>query len=179
MPKPQLLRLPRSLSKLALHFCFPNPDSVRLAIDILPEKIWGFTSASKISSQRESSDSLAFDRTSFRPLADMRSTMLASIPSLVLPLLLFLLPQLVTATCYWQNSTLAPDDPYSIAPDDTACFPDQDNSPCCGTGWTCLSDGVCYINIDNGDYYYRGTCTDRTWNSQQCPGWCFSQSMRS
>ena len=92
------------------------------------------------------------------------------------PLLLLVAPRLASATCYWQNSTLAPDDPYSIAPDDTACFPDQDNSPCCGTGWTCLSDGVCYIEIDGGEYYYRGTCTDRTWDSQQCPGWCFAQS---
>ena len=83
---------------------------------------------------------------------------------------------LVCATCYWQNSTLAPDSPASIAPDDTACFPEQDNSPCCGTGWTCLSDGVCYIEQDNNSFYYRGTCTDRTWNSQQCPGWCFAEN---
>ncbi|EXJ95708.1 hypothetical protein A1O1_00831 [Capronia coronata CBS 617.96] len=89
---------------------------------------------------------------------------------------LVLLPQLVSATCYWQNSTLAPDDPYSIAPDDTACFPDQENSPCCGTGWTCLSDGVCYIEQGDSSFYYRGTCTDRTWDSQQCPGWCFAQN---
>jgi hypothetical protein len=108
---------------------------------------------------------------------------------------LLLVPSQVAATCYWQNSTLAPDSPYSIAPDDTACFPDQTNSPCCGTGWTCLSDGVCFIQQGTNDFYYRGglrrlplrsgfgkltlvvgTCTDRTWNSQQCPGWCFTQS---
>ena len=83
---------------------------------------------------------------------------------------------LVEATCYWQNSTLAPDDPFSIAPDDTACFPAQENSACCATGWTCLSDGVCYIEQGDNSFYYRGTCTDRTWNSQQCPGWCFAQS---
>ncbi|OAP58625.1 hypothetical protein AYL99_07715 [Fonsecaea erecta] len=90
--------------------------------------------------------------------------------------LVFFIPRLASATCYWQNSTLAPDDPYSIAPDDTACFPDQENSACCGTGLTCLSDGVCYIEQSGNGYYYRGTCTDRTWDSQQCPGWCFAQN---
>ncbi|EXJ89806.1 hypothetical protein A1O3_02873 [Capronia epimyces CBS 606.96] len=96
--------------------------------------------------------------------------------SLLSILLLLLTPRLAGATCYWQNSTLAPDDPYSIAPDDTACFPEQENSPCCGTGWTCLSDGVCYIEQEGSSFYYRGTCTDRTWDSQQCPGWCFAQN---
>ncbi|KAK5561009.1 hypothetical protein LTR46_001319 [Exophiala xenobiotica] len=102
--------------------------------------------------------------------------MIPSVSASILSLILLLAPQLASATCYWQNSTLAPDDPYSIAPDDTACFPDQDNSPCCGTGWTCLSDGVCFIREDETDFYYRGTCTDRTWDSQQCPGWCFAQN---
>ncbi|KIW10929.1 hypothetical protein PV08_10228 [Exophiala spinifera] len=32
---------------------------------------------------------------------------------------------------------------------------------------------------DGTDFYYRGTCTDRTWNSQQCPGWCFAQNSNS
>lgn len=64
-----------------------------------------------------------------------------------------------SATCYWQNSSLAPDSPWSIATDDTACFPDQINSPCCGTGWSCLSDGVCYIKQAGRSIYYRGTYT--------------------
>jgi hypothetical protein len=103
----------------------------------------------------------------------LRPTMRAVISA---NLLLLLAAPLINATCYWQNSTLALDAPSSIAPDDTACFPDQTNSPCCGTGWTCLSDGVCYIEQDGNPFYYRGTCTDRTWNSQQCPGWCFAQN---
>src|SRR5271170_38174 len=69
-------------------------------------------------------------------------------------------PSLASATCYWQNSTLAPQSQYSIAPNDVACFPDQENSPCCGQGWTCQSDGVCKIaqtnNGETNDYYYRG-----------------------
>ncbi|KIW28304.1 uncharacterized protein PV07_07980 [Cladophialophora immunda] len=97
-------------------------------------------------------------------------------PASTFSVLVLLIPRLAAATCYWQNSTLAPDDPYSIAPDDTACFPDQENSACCGTGWTCLSDGVCYIEQEGNSFYYRGTCTDRTWDSQQCPGWCFAQN---
>jgi hypothetical protein len=71
-------------------------------------------------------------------------------------LLSYLFLHKVAATCYWQNSTLAPDSPYSIAPDDTACFPDQTNSPCCGPGWTCLSDGVCFIQQGSNDFYYSG-----------------------
>ncbi|KAF7503408.1 hypothetical protein GJ744_003891 [Endocarpon pusillum] len=94
--------------------------------------------------------------------------------SLLLAALILASSSLVSATCYWVNSTLAPDSPFSVAPDDTACFPDQDDSPCCGTGWSCLSDGVCYIEQQGKPFYYRGTCTDKTWNSQQCPGWCFS-----
>jgi hypothetical protein len=66
------------------------------------------------------------------------------------------IPSLVSATCYWQNSTLAPDSPFSIAPDDTACFPAQANSPCCGTGWSCLSNGVCFIEQSGNPFYYRG-----------------------
>lgn len=74
-------------------------------------------------------------------LAEFNCAMFSPASTLILSLVLSFAPRLSQATCYWQNSTLAPDDPYSIAPDDTACFPDQDNSPCCGTGWTCLSDG--------------------------------------
>ncbi len=71
--------------------------------------------------------------------------------NLLLAALLFA-PSYTSAACYQANSTLAPDSPYSIAADDTACFPDQDNSPRCGTGWTCLSDGVCYIK-QNGNSF--------------------------
>ncbi|KAI1620716.1 hypothetical protein EDD37DRAFT_167713 [Exophiala viscosa] len=102
--------------------------------------------------------------------------MASSISVAVLSIVFLLAPRVAWATCYWQNSTLAPDSQYSIAQDDTACFPDQDNSPCCGTGWTCMSDGVCYIEQEGESFYYRGTCTDRTWDSQQCPGWCFAES---
>ena len=94
-------------------------------------------------------------------------------------LLLGLLTSLSTATCYWQNSALNPDSPDSIAQDDTACFPAQENSPCCGTGWSCLSDGVCMIRMEEQDFYYRGTCTDKMWTSQQCPSFCFAQNSNS
>src|SRR6266536_6000704 len=67
-------------------------------------------------------------------------------------------------------------DPSTGAPDDHPCNPDADASVCCGTGWTCLSDGVCKINEEGTDFYYRGTCTDFSWNSQSCPGFRFQQS---
>jgi hypothetical protein len=85
------------------------------------------------------------------PTPRAREVLLAAILSI---------PSFVSATCYWQNSTLAPQSQYSIAPNDVACFPDQENSPCCGPGWTCQSDGVCKIaQTDNGEtniFYYRG-----------------------
>lgn len=60
------------------------------------------------------------------------------------------------STCYWQNSTQSPDSPDSIAPNDVPCFPNLDQSPCCASGWTCLSDGVCSITQSNHTFYYRG-----------------------
>jgi hypothetical protein len=84
----------------------------------------------------------------------------------------------VNATCYWPNATLFTNnpDPDTISPDDHPCNPDAEASVCCGTGWTCLSDGVCKIRQDGNDFYYRGTCTDFTWKSQSCPGFCMQQS---
>ena len=37
--------------------------------------------------------------------------------------------------------------------------------------------GACRCEVGFGKLtMVVGTCTDRTWNSQQCPGWCFAQS---
>jgi hypothetical protein len=57
-----------------------------------------------------------------------------------------------------------------------ACFPDQENSRCCGYGWTCMSNGLCKVsqaNLQNFKLqYYRGSCTDKTWDSPSCPHVC-------
>src|SRR6266536_4153354 len=97
-------------------------------------------------------------------------------PSLVAFLVSISTP--VSATCYWPNSTLYANNPDSstVSADDHPCNPNADASVCCGTGWTCLSDGVCKIHLKEADYYYRGTCTDYTWKSKECPGFCFQSS---
>lgn len=58
------------------------------------------------------------------------------------------------------------------------CFPDQAVSPCCGPGFVCLSNGLCQPGPDTRKSYqytvYRSSCTDRTWNSTDCPRVCLS-----
>lgn len=62
------------------------------------------------------------------------------------------------------------------------CFPDQAVSPCCGPGFVCLSNGLCQPGPDTRKSYqytvYRSSCTDRTWNSTDCPRVCLSSDDR-
>lgn len=57
---------------------------------------------------------------------------------------------------------------------DVPCSQSGD-SVCCGQGFICLSNGVCQnpllISNEPG-LYSRGSCTDQTWNSSQCPRFC-------
>ena len=50
------------------------------------------------------------------------------------------------------------------------CFPDLEDSPCCGKNGTCLANGLCQNSKSN--LTARGTCTDRTWKSSNCPQFC-------
>lgn len=75
------------------------------------------------------------------------------------------------AACYYPNGDLNPDD--------VPCNPSTDFSACCGRGWTCLSNGVCMLGQDSSvgsisrvGSTYRTSCTDRTWNSTECPTFC-------
>lgn len=50
---------------------------------------------------------------------------------------------------------------------------------CCGRGFTCLSNKVCMLSQDTstGDVTrvgstYRASCTDKSWNSTECPTFC-------
>ena len=74
----------------------------------------------------------------------------------------------VHAACYWPNQT--------IATDDTPCFAGR-TSHCCGTNWDCLSSGVCRVQQGDRQFFYRGTCNDKSWASPDCPSFCLSQSM--
>ncbi|KAF2868438.1 hypothetical protein BDV95DRAFT_609919 [Massariosphaeria phaeospora] len=57
-----------------------------------------------------------------------------------------------------------------------ACFPDQENSACCGPTFVCLSNGLCQPGPDSRQQYsykfYRSACTDASWNSTECPQFC-------
>lgn len=72
--------------------------------------------------------------------------------------------RVTSAACYQPDGT--------ILQDDTACNPNAEQSYCCATGWSCLSDGICLINQSGSNFYYRGTCTDKSWDSQKCPQFC-------
>lgn len=75
-------------------------------------------------------------------------------------LLLLLLVALVHAqSCYYPDGT-----PTDV---DAPC-PDSDL--CCPLNWQCLSNGLCYD--PSNDYYERRTCTDRSWESEDCPNFC-------
>lgn len=45
--------------------------------------------------------------------------------------------------------------------------------PCCGPGFSCLDNRLCYkVNADKSPNLSRGSCTDRSWQSGNCPQMC-------
>ncbi|KAE8155136.1 hypothetical protein BDV25DRAFT_135181 [Aspergillus avenaceus] len=68
------------------------------------------------------------------------------------------------ATCYLPSG--------EVAADDQPCFPQNPVSSCCGgSTYVCSTNNMCAHY--SGEYYIIGTCTDKTWNSPACPGYCF------
>lgn len=69
--------------------------------------------------------------------------------------------------------------PNGIQSSGSPCFPDRSVSPCCGPGFVCLSNGLCQPGSDTHRTYqytiYRSACTDRTWNSTDCPKVCLGR----
>ncbi|KAL9044365.1 MAG: hypothetical protein Q9214_002490 [Letrouitia sp. 1 TL-2023] len=64
-------------------------------------------------------------------------------------------------SCYYPNGDLSTTDgPCSSKP----------GAACCPLNWQCLSNGLCYLEAEK--FYGRYTCTDRNWQSEQCPGFC-------
>ena len=62
---------------------------------------------------------------------------------------------------------------------DVPCSAGSGVSFCCGRGFTCLSNKVCMLSQDTstGDVTrvgstYRASCTDKSWNSTECPSFC-------
>ena len=81
------------------------------------------------------------------------------------------LPQILAvsqgATCY------APDGEAALG--NYPCFLDQAVSPCCGGGYICEASGLCkVVGSQAVSDLIRGTCTDSTWKSTDCPQYCTS-----
>lgn len=87
------------------------------------------------------------------------------------PVLLLLFYNIPTtyAICYYPNG--------DTAPQDTPCTDATAQSACCGEGYACLSNGICEATGDelqkpDASTYVRGSCTDQTWRSSDCPNFC-------
>ncbi|EME40690.1 hypothetical protein DOTSEDRAFT_65358 [Dothistroma septosporum NZE10] len=71
-----------------------------------------------------------------------------------------LLTRLSTAQqCYFPDGTPSTDIP---------CGSSGQSSSCCGSDEFCMDNGLCF----GGGLVSRGSCTDRTWASQACSGYC-------
>ncbi|GME59212.1 uncharacterized protein LTHEOB_4405 [Neofusicoccum parvum] len=70
--------------------------------------------------------------------------------------------------CYYPDGTLASND--------YACRLNTTESFCCTTNVTCLDNKICQVLAPTQYEYNRGTCTDKTWTSDECPKFCQAQS---
>jgi len=70
------------------------------------------------------------------------------------------------SNCHYPNGGLA--NIYNGYP----CDANATVSVCCGANAACLSSGN---NLVDGDELVRGACTDQTWLSPSCQGWCKSK----
>lgn len=88
--------------------------------------------------------------------------------SVILPLLLSF-----SGLCYAQKGCFYPNGVRAGA--DFPCDPEAADSACCGVGevgTVCLTNGLC--RRPNGNII-RGSCTDRSWNSPECPKFCLGR----
>ncbi|KAF2840158.1 hypothetical protein M501DRAFT_952232 [Patellaria atrata CBS 101060] len=86
----------------------------------------------------------------------MRSSVVVAFTSLV---------PLAFAQCYWPNG---------VESDTDAPCGEGDAAVCCPLQWECLSNGLCHY--PNADYLGRYTCTDRSWDSDNCPKICLDDN---
>lgn len=57
------------------------------------------------------------------------------------------------------------------------CFLGQEQSPCCGGNTICTGSGLCKPPDSTGvSNLIRGTCTDRNWESPECPLYCMGMA---
>jgi hypothetical protein len=76
------------------------------------------------------------------------------------------------ATCYFPIG--------NVADGHTPCNASAEQSWCCASGNYCLSNGHCLQVTDNfSNRIGRGSCTDRTWRSPECPFECADGQLSS
>ena len=84
----------------------------------------------------------------------------------------------LTSALTVQSACYNPDG--SLAQGNFPCFLDQENSPCCGSNTICEDSGLCKVEDSTGvSDLIRGTCTDSTWDSAECPTYCMGLSLSS
>lgn len=83
-----------------------------------------------------------------------------------------LLARSVFAACYYPDGSVA---------QDTPCTDGTVQSSCCGTGYACLGHSSSFFLCQatgsefqkpGATQYVRGSCTDKTWRSANCPNVC-------
>lgn len=62
-------------------------------------------------------------------------------------------------SCYSPDGSLSKDVP---------CSTGSGESSCCGADEYCMNNGLCF----GAGLFSRGTCTDKTWGSEACAGFC-------
>lgn len=82
---------------------------------------------------------------------------------------LFTLHSFTHAICYFPDG-------ITVATNDVPCE-GSDKSACCGPGFACLSNHICkwteaVAGTKPNTLFFRGSCTDPTFNSENCPLFC-------
>ena len=91
-------------------------------------------------------------------------------PSLLLvAIALATLVQPAQSDCYYPNG--------NVAGGNTPCRDSTAYSTCCGEGYACLSNNMCMLTdkvhaLPGSSVYARGSCTDPSWKSADCPLFC-------
>jgi LPXTG-motif cell wall-anchored protein len=94
-----------------------------------------------------------------------------NLPPTPLTLLIVILTGCILSTraevpqCYYPNGKLAPFD--------YACNLTAEASFCCAIGYNCLDNKICTLADGEGlQKWNRGSCTDKNWDSPECPQFC-------
>lgn len=92
--------------------------------------------------------------------------------SIIYLIILAQLAVLAGAICYYPDGSVA---------QDTPCTDSTAQSTCCGTGYACLGLSATFflceatgseLNKPGASQYVRGSCTDKSWRSGNCPSVC-------